>query len=293
MELRKDYGAILKQTRESRGISLETAHEMTKIPMDVLRSIEEGYTLRSLSPFYLKGFVKMYAQYLGLDVNKVIRDFPAEEKIPPPMEKEKPQFDFGSVLPKKRQQRIVQGAAVVIALILVSRIAGCVVSQLKSTNRKPAVKTEQKKKVVAVKKETKKVTTAVKKKTEEVKAPVKTVAKAATPDPKPARSAVAPAVISTPEPAATAPDSKKISLTVRAKKSGWLQVKVDGNLVFQSMLNSGVSETWSAEDSIELSGKNIQNLDFEVNGKIIGDLGRSDRTTRRVIVTKDGLTVKN
>ena len=80
-------------------------------------------------------------------------------------------------------------------------------------------------------------------------------------------------------------------MTVKANKSGWLQVKVDGNLVFQSILDKGVSETWQADREIEISGKNIHNLDYEVNGDTLGapgprgplgpaycgDQGRSDR----------------
>jgi len=67
--------AILKNARESQGLSLEIVHEATKIPLDALRAIEEGYTIRMLSPFYYNGFVKMYAQYLNIDVAQVIADY--------------------------------------------------------------------------------------------------------------------------------------------------------------------------------------------------------------------------
>jgi len=87
--------------------------------------------------------------------------------------------------------------------------------------------------------------------------------------------------------------AKKVRLTIRAKKSGWLQVKVDGNLVFQATLEQGATESWVAEKMIELSGKNIYNLDFEVNGKVVGGLGRDDRSARRVVITDSGLSVKS
>ena len=69
-------GTLLKSTREARGISLRVVHEATKIPMDVLRAIEEGYTVRTLTPFYFKGFIKMYAGYLKINV----QDIPIEER---------------------------------------------------------------------------------------------------------------------------------------------------------------------------------------------------------------------
>ena len=75
-------GRILKQARESRGIALETIHLATKIPLDALKAIEEGYTVRTLSPFYYRGFVKMYAQFLGLDLS-TLTDSPASKKTPP------------------------------------------------------------------------------------------------------------------------------------------------------------------------------------------------------------------
>ena len=49
--------SILKSTRMARGLTLEIVHEATKIPMDALRAIEEGYSVRILSPFYYRGFI--------------------------------------------------------------------------------------------------------------------------------------------------------------------------------------------------------------------------------------------
>ena len=49
-----EKGSLLKKVREAKGISLEVVHEHTKIPLDALRALEEGYTIRTLSPFYQK-----------------------------------------------------------------------------------------------------------------------------------------------------------------------------------------------------------------------------------------------
>ena len=83
-----------------------------------------------------------------------------------------------------------------------------------------------------------------------------------------------------------------VTLPVRAKKNNWLQVRADNVVVFQSAVNKGDVETWNAEDRMEISGKNLNDLDFEVNGKMIGSLGKSERLARKLIVSKDGLTVK-
>ena len=86
---------------------------------------------------------------------------------------------------------------------------------------------------------------------------------------------------------------KEIILTVRAKQNSWLRVRTDGNIVFQSTLRLGAVETWTADNEIEISGKNVDQLEFELNGKMIGTLGRKDRNAKKVVITKNGLSVKN
>ena len=63
-----DLGSKLKQVRESKGISLEDVQSETKIPIDILRSIERDETIRKLSPIYLKGFLKIYAKFFGVEL---------------------------------------------------------------------------------------------------------------------------------------------------------------------------------------------------------------------------------
>ena len=84
----------------------------------------------------------------------------------------------------------------------------------------------------------------------------------------------------------------KVEVAVRANRNTWIQVKTDGNVVFQMTLNKGSMENWSADKKIELSGRNLEQLDMEVNGKHVGSLGGGERRIRKVLITKEGLTVK-
>ncbi|MBF0123642.1 MAG: DUF4115 domain-containing protein, partial [Candidatus Omnitrophica bacterium] len=86
--------------------------------------------------------------------------------------------------------------------------------------------------------------------------------------------------------------SKKVSLTVRAKSTAWLNVKVDGNTVFQGSLKKNNHVTWDAQKKIELSGKDIDQLEYEANGKAIGKVGRPNSRVKKVIVTPEGLSVE-
>jgi DnaJ-class molecular chaperone len=68
-------GKILRQVRERMGIDLETIARETKINMKTLEAIEEE-DLGKLPPLvYLKGFLRGYAQSLGLDPQKVVEGY--------------------------------------------------------------------------------------------------------------------------------------------------------------------------------------------------------------------------
>jgi cytoskeletal protein RodZ len=68
-------GKALKQVRERMGVDQETISRETKIPMKTLEWIEEEVFERLPPLVYLKGFLKSYAQSLGLDPPKVIEEY--------------------------------------------------------------------------------------------------------------------------------------------------------------------------------------------------------------------------
>ena len=288
----KHKGRILKEVRQAKGISLDSMHEITKIPLDILKSIEEGYSVRTVSSYYLKAFIKKYALQLGVDVKDVLDDY-HEEKLPPraaPVaRKEEAAFDLEKLIPRFRQQQIVVGVGIILLLFSITRILGCW-GRPKSPSKPKAAKaasvsqakknTEEKSKAALPRKEI----------------PADTGQHASTATAKVEATLPSLPVAPSASKASQGPSQKlgkKVNLTVRAKRNGWLQVKVDGNLVFQSAVKQGTVESWQANKIIELSGKNINDLDFEVNGRVLESLGRSDRSARRILITEDGLSVKN
>ena len=292
----KQGGQILKEAREAQGISLETVHASTKIPMDALKSIEEGYKVRVLTPFYIKGFMKMYAQYLGIDVSKVLEDYHVEQ-LPPHISEDKKGLLIEKAVvhfSKEQQKKSFQIIGVVVLALVFLKVGSAVMvakSQKKKEVKPNIVLTQKDKKPVVPGK-----TPVAPKRVENKAIEKKAVAAVESRAPKEKVPVAKPETTAIEEEAGeekTTVAVKKVRLTIRAKKSGWLQVKVDGNLVFQSTLEEGSTESWAAAKIIELSGKNIHNLEFEVNGKVVGGLGREDRSARRVIITESGLTVKN
>ena len=289
-------GTLLKSTREARGISLYVVHEATKIPMDVLRAIEEGYSVRTLTPFYFKGFIKMYAAYLKINVQDMRVGEKKQERptvsVTPsaapsvlPIETLDLEQWFAGIFTHRRKQQIAILAVAFLGFFFLFKIITFFTHQ----RPRPVVKVEKKKEKPAVVKSAAAVATPVEKKPQgsvsNVQATETTVAAKTS-----SKTAVAPMAAPSAAPPAQQLD-KEIMLTVRAKKDSWLRVAADGVTVFQSALNHGKSETWVAHNNIEISGKNMQQLEFELNGKLIGALSRRDYKAKKIMITREGLSV--
>ncbi len=288
----KDAGVLLKQERERKGISLDVVHETTKIPMDALKAIEEGYKVRTLSAFYYKSFVKIYAQYLGLDASAVVALVPTHHPKPviaaaavhPGSTRVSSSSGTGAhkvegvrswnllshpiVLKKKKRvlRTVIMVAVAVIGIIVVAGIvrkvsmtvaANRALDKVERAKAKPLAKTPVKKAAVV---------------------PVRV-------------EASAPQAV----PSGTVVDDEKqakpvarVAMTVRAQTSTWIRVWLDGSGVFQGLLKKGSSETWHGVKKIELSAKDIGALEFEVNGKNIGKVAKSDVKAKRLVVTSEG-----
>jgi transcriptional regulator with XRE-family HTH domain len=67
-------GRTFKTKREINGLTRRDVVAKIKIPMDQLESIEEG-RLSSLPPVFAKGFLRAYANELGLDAEAILDDY--------------------------------------------------------------------------------------------------------------------------------------------------------------------------------------------------------------------------
>src|SRR5687767_6002829 len=80
-----ELGARLRQARESQGLSLAQAATDTRILLQSLAALEEGAYQRLPSDVVIRGFIRNYAQYLGLPPDELIelyrRERGATDKI--------------------------------------------------------------------------------------------------------------------------------------------------------------------------------------------------------------------
>lgn len=75
-------GNLLKETRESRGLSIDDAVEATKIQKIYIDAIEKGdFSFFKNQDFYQQVFVGSYADYLDLDKNEILVALQADAKV--------------------------------------------------------------------------------------------------------------------------------------------------------------------------------------------------------------------
>ena len=70
-----EIGLALKAERERKKLSLEKVYEDTRIGLGFLVSLEQGKIEHLPHPAYARGFVRSYANYLGLDGDRIAADF--------------------------------------------------------------------------------------------------------------------------------------------------------------------------------------------------------------------------
>ena len=72
----KKIGDLFKSKRKKLNLSLKEVENATSIRTNHLEAIEEGKEDQFLSPVYLLGFMRQYANFLGMDGDKIINDHP-------------------------------------------------------------------------------------------------------------------------------------------------------------------------------------------------------------------------
>lgn len=114
-----EIGSSLRTAREGRGLSLDDAAEATKIRPAYLAAIEDEAFERLPGPTYARGFLRAYAEFLGVDAQPLIDEF-SERFATAPWE-----LDEDVMFPRRRGPRAEARASRASGMIVVA-IAGIV-----------------------------------------------------------------------------------------------------------------------------------------------------------------------
>ncbi len=91
MDSLKKMGESFRKKREEMTLTLKEVENATSIRMQYLQAIEEGRVQQFLSTVYAQGFVRQYANFLGIESEKLMKDFPEVFRLPI----EKQDFAYG------------------------------------------------------------------------------------------------------------------------------------------------------------------------------------------------------
>ncbi len=270
-------GEKLKKARLEKGLTLEEVHRKTKIHLNVLKAIEEG-SLVNFSPVYIKGFLKIYCKFLGIEYSDSLFDHKqiqpslkpaAQEKIKMPLPIDTaPIWDPALKFIRSKIKAILFIGIIFIAALGLFNLGKFITLKARHMPKRTAVSARQ---VSSQARQEKK------------------------------SEAARPRKLATQKPAAVLPKPQLqqkpeetvisgIRLGIRAKEDCWMQVKTDGKTIFQNILKKGRFENWQAKDKIELSLGNAGVVELEVNGKFISSLGRRGQAVKNILITKEGLT---
>jgi cytoskeleton protein RodZ len=268
------FGERLKREREMRGVSLEEIAESTKIGKRNLLALETEEFDKLPGGIFNKGFVRAYAKYLGLDEDQAVTDFLAAENAAStgirlavdPVPAAETIGANGDAAKKTRRERSKELEAIAARReaekknnpplnpsntgnrVWVAFAALCLVAALGGWWKYSHPAREN---VVAQPR---------------VVAPP--VAKAqVTPAPVPASTTASDNPIPAPEFDGLA------HLKVRATQDSWIQVKADGKVVLDGVLDAATEKTFSAKELIFKTG-NAGGVEVTYNGKTEAPFGK-------------------
>ncbi|MGM7635776.1 helix-turn-helix domain-containing protein [Bacillus sp. Hm123] len=286
MLLLTELGNRLREARKAKGLSLADVQEMTKIQKRYLTGIEEGNYDMMPGKFYVRAFIKQYAEAVGLNPDELFEEFKSEvpssheDEIPQRATKVEPVKSKVPTEPSKLLEhlpKILVTTFVIGALFLVWVLMPKNDADEKQVVEKPVVKesTEQNNedegKEEAPAKEEKEVKEEPK--VEEPAKPVLTAVGASGSD-------------STYE----LKEAEKFELTISSKGSTWVGVK-DGNgkSHFGDMIPKGQTQTFDLTGQTEAKIRvgNAVDTEIKVNGEVVTyQIPAASQVTQNIIIQK-------
>ncbi|GFE61990.1 helix-turn-helix domain-containing protein [Geobacter sp. AOG2] len=261
-------GAVLRRCREYHGISIDEAAEATKMGKNYLLALENDRTKEFANQAYLKGFLRIYAGYLGLNPDDMLRlhDKQQAQGIGLAAAAHKEGARGGAEIPKKRIS--LRKFALPAFLLLLIVITASIINRSDAPPRREQIAPQ----VAPLQP----VPTTV-----PVPA-IQPVRSSAHPPPPPQKKEKKPVPVEQSQDAppvdqkgALSPAEQPKSFIVRMKVSqnGTLNVTIDGALSQTYDLTAGDAIEWKAEKNIALELSNAGGVEVEVNGKPLKALG--------------------
>jgi len=273
-----DLGQLLQEARRQKGVSLEQVEEVTRIRQKFLKALEEENFRALPTETYVKGFLRNYALYLGLDPKEVIALYEGrgvEEKAAPPQPGFFQPMDVSLAAPSWLTPDLVIGALLILVLLAFGSWAAwhylppVVKAQLLSwratATPSPTATTSI---VLPLAIPTATPTTMPTVTPTAMPTVAVVVVSTSTPTSAPSSTPTG-APTNTPTPRVSA----GVEVELRIVEYTWLRVIVDGEEAFVGSLEAGTTRTWRGRESVALRCGNGGGVEATVNGEPLGLLG--------------------
>ena len=233
-------GEFLRAERVKKGLSIKDVESSISIRALYLTAIEEGNYAIIPGEVYLKGFIRNYATFLGLDPQAVMEIY---------RQGKSPVADTAP-LPEKTEEKPAQASSgggslikwVSVVIVLAGIAAGLTWWSAGSQKSEP---TPPQASV-----------------TEQQTAPKQSPPAPATP----------PAALPGQQPTQPAP-AAKVVVTAKFTAQCWTQITADGKEIYEGIPKSGDSLTWEAANRITAKFGNAGAVELVYNGKAVGKIG--------------------
>lgn len=288
----QDVGSVLRAERERQGRTLEEVYRATHITLRYLSALENGAFAEIPGEVYRKGFLRRYAQYLGLDAEDLVRRYqesqtPATEVPPAPGAGERPR-------PERRHShsepagtsrwpvRPLLAAVFVMAAAIATGWALAIWSVQPPAAEPPRSP------------ESSSVSQPAEEPQDEPEDPASSETRATDVLEEPAaaesqnEAATAAETQDEAPPAAAPVASAPVNVEVRLSESCWFRVISDGRLVYEGTLPPGSSAAWTAQERLSVRIGNPPGVRLRWNGQEV-DLKSRDPVER--LFTRDEVIV--
>lgn len=276
-------GEKLREVRESKNLSIQDMEKETSIRALYIEAIEKGDYKTLPGEAYLRGFIKSYANSLGLDGAALVEEYKLEQgqavpetsvdeqtaeetavseqskvekSVKPPVRTKL--HGYGIVGNSQKSTGSVKG--IVVGVFLVCLVClGLYAAFVSEEEAPPAVSSA-------------------------VKAPET--------EPQSAELSRKEKSTDSVSVAAQAPVEPEIDIDLKLTGRCWLQVEVDDRVIYEGTAQKGEAFNWKGKQRVKITAGNAGAVEFMENGKEAGKLGREGEVVTREFVKSTSISEK-
>ncbi|MBI4780566.1 MAG: helix-turn-helix domain-containing protein [Oscillatoriophycideae cyanobacterium NC_groundwater_1537_Pr4_S-0.65um_50_18] len=246
-------GAYLRQVREDHALSLEEVAARTLIQPRLLRAIEAGALHQLPEAVYIQGFIKRYADSLGLDGTDCAEAFPAEKVLRIPQDSWK---DSPAAQLRPLHLYVAYVALIMASVSLLSFIVG---RSAPGTINLPTSRTGTGQ-------------TQIGQAQSGQSGQVQAAQQPASGSPNQATIGLSSLAQTT---AARPPATNKpVQVDMKLTAQSWIEVEVDGEVKLAEVLPEGTERTWAANNQLRIRAGNAGGVMVAYNGEQAKPMGQ-------------------